>query len=57
MQQEIKAIVDTPEEKSQKPWHITVPKEPVRESIKWHMQHKPYQGGNKCGTYTKQTRE
>lgn len=45
MQQEIKATVDATEEKAQRPWHITVPKEPVRKSAKWHMQHKPYQGG------------
>lgn len=52
MQKEIKAIIDDTEEKPKRAWRITVPKGPVRESVKWHMQHKPYQGGNKCGTYT-----
>ena len=52
MQKEIRAIIDGAEEKPKRPWRVTVPKGPVRKSAKWHMQHKPYQGGNKCGTYT-----
>lgn len=57
MQQEIRAIIDGAEEKPKRPWRVTVPKGPVRKSAKWHMRHRPYQGGNKCETYTHLTRE
>lgn len=57
MQKEIRAIIDGAEEKPQRPWRVKIPNEPVRESTKWHMQHKPYQGGNKCETYTHSARK
>lgn len=45
MQKEIRASIDVAVEKPQRPWRVKVPKEPVPESAKWHMQHRPYHGG------------
>lgn len=57
MQKEIKAIIDDIEEKPKRAWRVKIPNEPVRESTKWHMRHRPYQGGNKCETHTHSARK